>query len=84
MAAAGLRPFGQVRAPEAEGERGVFSRDSARRTVEDGMAAVHAHLVLQSLPALSAVRVLWQSEHDGVRVYSDDIRESQQASGTPA
>ena len=55
MAAAGLRPFGQVRAPEAKGQRGVLGTDNGGRTVEDSMAAVHAHLVLQSLPALSAV-----------------------------
>lgn len=59
MAAAGLRPFGQVREPIPKFSQGERKKKYPRRlTVEDGVASVQAHFILQNLFALSTMSVL--------------------------
>ena len=58
IAVPGSRPFGQVREPNNKYEIGNGRGERRKPTVEDGMAPVQAHRVLQSLLTLCTVGVL--------------------------
>ena len=63
MAAAGLRPLGQVREPGGREHNKRVSGSSADetaeiRTIEDGVATVQTHLVLKPVHALRTVAIL--------------------------